>query len=632
MKANEYLAYQPGKMCRRGEGPMRRLQWAALVLVFSIVIGGATTALEAGGGPPASMSLSSATIQGLGSATLDLTMGISQTGAQGYVACIGYDGSLVEVTDLSVGAAAASVGAELVSPEIFADGATLGVVLDAEAPFDGQMIPPGGGHEVGLMTVNATGIVTTDTDVAFDFVDGVLNNPALSNIVVIGGLSIGAADGLETNNGTVTLTPPPPDNLTIESASAPSDGGGVARVLMSNSSGDVQGYVTAVAHDATALTLTGVNISGTVAEAAGAEFVVPMMFADGGTMGVVLDFDPPYDGQVIGLGDDQHIANYAYSCNNEILLPDPSVDSALTFSDGTFGSPLLYNVIVVGGVSLSPSLTDGTFTCEAIEPPPPEDTIMSIDADPPCVVPGGSGTLSFSYQDEDDNIQGFTIAACYDCDLNLVQGSFDIAGSIVEAVGAEFVSHQVDNDCSDGETGELIIGILCDAAPPFDGQTLPTTAVPLLVGSIDYTVDAGAACDSHLAVDFCNGINGNGNVALNNNVVINWSSVQNYTMNGTSVCVSPEEIFQRGDCNSDDKTDLADAAATLASQFLGYSISCADACDANDDGLVNMADSVFTLSWLFMFGPEQPAPGPYNDGPDPTSDTLPDCDSDDTAC
>ena len=611
---------------------MKRLQWAAIFMVVAVILGATNAPLIAVGGPPASFSISDETVQGLGSATLDLSMAVAQTGAQGFVACIAFDGSLVTATDFALGVDAAAVGAELVSPEIFSDGATLGVVLDAETPFDGQTIPPGL-HQVGALTVSPTGIVAVDTDVTFSFVDGVLNNPVLSNIVVIGGVSIGAAEGLVTTSGTLTMTPPPPDNMTIESASGPSDGGGVARVLMSNSSGDVQGFVTSIGHDASALTLTGVNISGTIADSVGAEFVVPMLFADGGTIGVVLDFDPPYDGQVIGLGDDHHIANYVYSCNNEILLPDPDATTALAFQDGVFGSPLLYNVIVVGGISLSPSLTDGTFTCEAVEPPPPEDTVMSIGADPPCVVPGGSGSLSFYYQDGDDNIQGFTIVACFDCDLSLTQGTFDITGSIVEAVGAEFVSHQVDNkDGSDTEWGELIIGILLDAAPPFAGQTLPTTSVPLRVGSIDYTVDADAACDTSLAVDFCDGVDGNGTVPLYNNVVIGFASVQNYLRIGTSVCVSAEEIFQRGDCNSDDKVDLADAAATLASQFLGYAILCADACDSNDDGHVNMADSVTTLNWLFMFGDEPPSPGPYNDGPDPSSDGLPECDSDDTAC
>ncbi|MBL6915077.1 MAG: hypothetical protein ISR35_06920, partial [Planctomycetes bacterium] len=55
--------------------------------------------------------------------------------------------------------------------------------------------------------------------------------------------------------------------------------------------------------------------------------------------------------------------------------------------------------------------------------------------------------------------------------------------------------------------------------------------------------------------------------------------------------------------------------------------------DSNDDGTLNMADSVYLLNWLFKFGPIPTAPGPYEDGPDATpDDTLPVCDSDDTNC
>ena len=246
---------------------------------------------------------------------------------------------------------------------------------------------------------------------------------------------------------------------------------------------------------------------------------------------------------------------------------------------------------------------------------------------------GQTGKLAFRYSDEDGNIQGMTLTVCYDCDLTIQQGTLDLNGSIVEEVGAEFVNHQVDDDCSDGETGELIIAILLDAVPPYENQTLPTTSELLLVACIDVTVDDTAECDAEQEIYFCNGINGNGNVSLYNNVVIDYESVQDYLRCDTSVLVVPREMFQRGDCNSDDKVDLADAATMLAQQFQGYQELCADACDANDDGLINLADSVFTLGWLFQFGPEPPAPGPYDDGPDPTTDDeLPVCDSNDTTC
>ena len=76
----------------------------------------------------------------------------------------------------------------------------------------------------------------------------------------------------------------------------------------------------------------------------------------GGTLGVVLDFNPPFAGQTIAIGAANHIANYVYCCKNPVTYPTgdpvpPSEFSPLTFADDTFGNPPLNNVIVVAGLS-----------------------------------------------------------------------------------------------------------------------------------------------------------------------------------------------------------------------------------------------------------------------------------------
>ena len=52
---------------------------------------------------------------------------------------------------------------------------------------------------------------------------------------------------------------------------------------------------------------------------------------------------------------------------------------------------------------------------------------------------------------------------------------------------------------------------------------------------------------------------------------------------------------------------------------------CNDSCDANDDGLNNIADAVNILSNLFIEGPNPPPPFPVC-GSDPTADVL-ECES-----
>ena len=599
----------------------------------------------AGGGQ--SMNLSDASSQG--TATANMTLSLDSTApTQGYVAAVAFDGSVCAVSDVSAGTATTSAGAELFVSEIFDNGFTIGCVVDSSSPFDGQTISPGSGLNLATIEITPTTLVDADTDVAFSFSDGTLNNPPLDNILVQDGLSIGAGEGLGLSGGTLTLLEPPPATMIVESSSAPADGFGTTgdvRILLDNSLGGVQGFVVAMTHDSAGITLEAISL-GEATTAAGAEFEIANIYTEGGTLGVVMDFNSPFDGQTIPTGTGTHIATYTYSCNDSNIYTEgeaapPASSSPLNLEDGVLGSPALSNVIVVGGLSVSPLRTNGSFTCEPVAVPA-EDTCMWMEtnfdtAEGNYAYLGQTGDLCFYYKDDDDYIQGFTLTVCYDCDLTIHEDSWEFNGSILDQVGIEYLAVQVDDDCSDGETGELIVALLLDALPPFEGQTLPQTTDlnegRLLVGKMRVTVDDTAECNEEQPIYWCNDINGNGDVYLYNNVVIDFDSIQIYERIDTFVYVVPEEIFQRGDCNSDDKVDLADSATILANQFNGLPILCPDACDSNDDGVLNMADSVYLLNWLFKFGPIPPAPGPYEDGPDATADdTLPVCDSDDTNC
>ncbi|MEM7168026.1 MAG: proprotein convertase P-domain-containing protein [Planctomycetota bacterium] len=70
---------------------------------------------------------------------------------------------------------------------------------------------------------------------------------------------------------------------------------------------------------------------------------------------------------------------------------------------------------------------------------------------------------------------------------------------------------------------------------------------------------------------------------------------------------APSSKFVRGDCNADDRVNIADAVRMMSVLFPTActpgvdcpEFECADACDANDDGSTNIADVVFCLSVLF---------------------------------
>ena len=95
-------------------------------------------------------------------------------------------------------------------------------------------------------------------------------------------------------------------------------------------------------------------------------------------------------------------------------------------------------------------------------------------------------------------------------------------------------------------------------------------------------------------------------------------------------------MSQEGDGTA---VDIADAAALVSFLFgeMGgkpqYEPTCFDACDANDDGVVDMSDPLYVINYLFRFGPFPPAPGPglmkdetgvhvAPPGNDPTDDLL----------
>ncbi|MBI4584679.1 MAG: hypothetical protein HY717_11750 [Planctomycetes bacterium] len=79
--------------------------------------------------------------------------------------------------------------------------------------------------------------------------------------------------------------------------------------------------------------------------------------------------------------------------------------------------------------------------------------------------------------------------------------------------------------------------------------------------------------------------------------------------------------FVRGDANGDAGVDLADAVRVLLALFAGAATSCQDAHDADDNGLLEIADALAILQYLFLKGPPLLPPFPAR-GVDTTTDDL----------
>ena len=88
----------------------------------------------------------------------------------------------------------------------------------------------------------------------------------------------------------------------------------------------------------------------------------------------------------------------------------------------------------------------------------------------------------------------------------------------------------------------------------------------------------------------------------------------------------PAPRFLRGDANDDGEVDISDSLFILGCKFLGTGCpGCRDAGDLNDSGDMDISDAVHGLNFLFSGGPPPPHPGPETCGSDPTPDVLPDC-------
>lgn len=92
-----------------------------------------------------------------------------------------------------------------------------------------------------------------------------------------------------------------------------------------------------------------------------------------------------------------------------------------------------------------------------------------------------------------------------------------------------------------------------------------------------------------------------------------------------AVTILPSRPFLRGLCNADSVFDIADVVFLFNYLFPAGDDaslpSCDDACDANDDGQLTIADGVAMIDALFG-APPMPLPGPSSCGIDLTPDGI----------
>lgn len=95
--------------------------------------------------------------------------------------------------------------------------------------------------------------------------------------------------------------------------------------------------------------------------------------------------------------------------------------------------------------------------------------------------------------------------------------------------------------------------------------------------------------------------------------------------------VPSTEPFIRGDVTRNGFVELNDAIVSAQSIFGLSALDCDDAVDVNDDGLLDVADVVSIVAYLFLAGPTPAAPFPHC-GPDLTDSDSLDCSAPPDVC
>ena len=91
--------------------------------------------------------------------------------------------------------------------------------------------------------------------------------------------------------------------------------------------------------------------------------------------------------------------------------------------------------------------------------------------------------------------------------------------------------------------------------------------------------------------------------------------------------------FLRGDANNDGIVNIADPIYTINERVRsGPSFGCDKAADSNDDGMVDLSDAMYTIQYRFLSGATPPAPFTERPAPGEQCDDEPEDSQDDLTC
>ena len=294
------------------------------------------------------------------------------------------------------------------------------------------------------------------------------------------------------------------------------------------------------------------------------------------------------------------------------------------FGDGEFSSTQnpehVYNDPGGYTVRLKVSAPGGVTSTKEIEDfIVVEDPINSLRIPDQQVLPGAKGIWFPVIATHVEAIQGFQLMGTYDPKfLQLVRSDFDLTAIATHRLTPEFIETRV------FET-HFEIGSLFDVSPPFEGATLPPSDELRLINLI-FDVSSDAPQGETTRVRLVN----DKRISRIFNIFVVDGFRRLPALKGAAVKVRVVEppfpkVFVRGDFDDDGVVNVADAVSLLSFLFQGgRSPVCDDAADVSDQGRIDVSSAVTLLNFLFAGGRAPAAPYP-NKGLDPSEDAFGEC-------
>lgn len=404
-------------------------------------------------------------------------------------------------------------------------------------------------------------------------------------------------------------------NLTLrvqDASIAMSSSANVAVLFDNTGPNDVDGWSYGVCHDSAFVDILGAVQGSTTLTSNGGMMPgfqsLTVLPGAGYTVGIVIDLFGVFK-LAPGTGYELSVGNY-----QALGTLGDMTDICIC---GTLGTPAVADVIVVNGASIIPTEVCGTVTITGSNPFIYRASDETVTFDGVSGVADGDTVIEVSIADPNMNArdtQGFSMALRHDAAYLTPLGSALMNGlaSMNMGAGPDFFVQNFNPANGPGFTVGVAYSLM-------GGVFLQFPELGEVVFELTYDVDAsllaaplepGNPFTTDLAWDSTLG------APPVENVVVVAGAAEPPVLDDGSVFLSPVYGVPliRGDCNDDGMVDIADTIWIIAQLFDNGPVStCTAACDANGDSGLDTSDAIYNFNYLFLMGPPPVAPFPSCD-------------------